>query len=132
MRIRGVVAPGKFALLGSTKGVGMKKFGLVGTLVTLALLTLVGSVFAQEAAEAASGGGMGAGLGALGAGLALGLAGLGAGIGQGRAVGSAMESIGRNPNAADRVFTPMIIGLAFMEALAIYGLVIAFIFSGKL
>jgi F-type H+-transporting ATPase subunit c len=95
---------------------------------------VVGSVFGQEGAHApaAATSNLGAGLGALGAGFALGLAGLGAGIGQGRAVGSAMESIGRNPNSADRVFTPMIIGLAFMEALAIYALVIAFIFSGKL
>jgi F-type H+-transporting ATPase subunit c len=115
----------------------MKKSGFVGSLTTLAVLAVVGSVFGQEggqeAAEtAAATGNLGVGLGALGAGLALGLAGLGAGIGQGRAVGSAMESIGRNPNSADRVFTPMIIGLAFMEALAIYALVIAFIFSGKL
>lgn len=116
----------------------MKKSGLVGSLTTVALLTIVGSVFGQEGAHeateaaAVASGNLGVGLGALGAGLALGLAGLGAGIGQGRAVGSAMESIGRNPNSADRVFTPMIIGLAFMEALAIYALVIAFIFSGKL
>ena len=123
----------------STKGVRMKKSGFIGSLTTVALLTIVGSVFGQEgaheateAAAATTGGGLGVGLGALGAGLALGLAGLGAGIGQGRAVGSAMESIGRNPNSADKVFTPMIIGLAFMEALAIYALVIAFIFSGKL
>jgi F-type H+-transporting ATPase subunit c len=115
----------------STKGVRMKKSGLVGSLTTLAVLAVVGNVFGQEGAQGAAGN-FGAGLGALGAGLALGLAGLGAGIGQGRAVGSAMESIGRNPNSADRVFTPMIIGLAFMEALAIYALVIAFIFSGKL
>jgi F-type H+-transporting ATPase subunit c len=111
----------------------MKKYGLVGSLTTVVLLTVVSGVFGQEGAhEAAASGSLGVGLGALGAGLALGLAGLGAGIGQGRAVGSAMESIGRNPNSADRVFTPMIIGLAFMEALAIYALVIAFIFSGKL
>ena len=44
---------------------------------------------------------------------------------------SAMESIGRNPSCADRIQTPMIIGLALMEALAIYGLIIAFILSGK-
>ena len=44
-----------------------------------------------------------------------------------------MESIGRNPNAADQgIQTPMIIGLAFMEALAIYALVIAFLLQGKI
>lgn len=86
-------------------------------LAVLAVMFFASPVFAAEEA--------GAGLVAVGAGLGLGLAGLGAGLGQGRAVAAAMESIGRNPNAADRVFTPMIVGLAFMEALAIYGLVVA-------
>jgi len=104
----------------------MKKFGLTGIFTTLMLLAVASSAFAQD------GGGSGRGLIAVGAGLGLGLAGAGAGVGQGRAVAAALESIGRNPNAADRVFTPMIIGLAFMEALAIYALVIAFIFSGKI
>src|SRR5688572_25079575 len=101
----------------SAKGVRMKKYGFVGSLTPLALLMVVGSVFGQEGVQEVATSNLGVGLGALGAGLALGLAGLGAGIGQGRAVGSAMESIGRNPNSAERVFTPMIIGLAFMEAL---------------
>ena len=68
---------------------------------------------------------------ALAAGLGIGIAAVGAGLGQGRAVAAAMESIGRNPNAADRIQTPMIIGIAFMEALAIYALVIAFFLQGK-
>src|SRR5258708_11979881 len=72
------------------------------------------------------------GLVALAAGLGIGIAAVGAGLGQGRAVAAAMESIGRNPNAADRIQTPMIIGIAFIEALAIYALVIAFTLSGKL
>ena len=44
---------------------------------------------------------------ALAAGLAIGIAAVGAGLGQGRAVAAAMESIGRNPNSADRIQTPM-------------------------
>jgi F-type H+-transporting ATPase subunit c len=69
---------------------------------------------------------------ALAAGLAIGIAALGAALGQGRAVAAAMESIGRNPNSADRLFTPMILGLALIEALAIYALVIAFLLQGKI
>ena len=69
---------------------------------------------------------------AIGAAVAIAGAAIGAGLGQGRAVASAMESIGRNPNAADRIQTPMIIGIAFMEALAIYALVIAFFLQGKI
>jgi len=98
---------------------------LVGTTV----LALLGPsmALAQESAAAASDGYI-----ALAAGLGIGIAAVGAGLGQGRAVAAAMESIGRNPNAADRIQTPMIIGIAFMEALAIYALVIAFFLQGKI
>lgn len=68
---------------------------------------------------------------AVGAGLAIGLAALGCGIGQGRAAGSALEGIARNPQASGKVFVPMIIALAFIESLAIYGLLVAFNLSGK-
>jgi F-type H+-transporting ATPase subunit c len=105
----------------------MKKVWTTCALAALMLLTTAGVALA-----AAEGGeGSGRGLVALGAGLGLGIAAAGAGLGQGRAVAAAMESIGRNPNAADRIQTPMIIGIAFMEALAIYALVIAFTLSGK-
>jgi F-type H+-transporting ATPase subunit c len=94
---------------------------------TLCLAVLAPSMaLAQEAGPST-----GAGLIALGAGIGIGLAAVGPGLGQGKAVAAAMESIGRNPNAADRVQTPLIIGLAFMEALAIYALVIAFFLQGK-
>jgi F-type H+-transporting ATPase subunit c len=69
---------------------------------------------------------------ALAAGLAIAVAAFGAALGQGRMAAAAMESIGRNPNAADRIFTPMIIGLAFIEALAIYALLIAFLLQLKI
>ena len=69
---------------------------------------------------------------ALGAGLAVSLAALGGGIGQGIAVNAALEGIARNPNASDKIFTPMIVGLALIESLVIYGLVIAFILQGKI
>lgn len=38
----------------------------------------------------------------------------------------AMEAIGRNPEAAGKLFVPMLLGMAFAEAIAIYSLVIAF------
>jgi F-type H+-transporting ATPase subunit c len=83
------------------------------------------------AAEGGSDGATSLGLIALAAGFAVGLPTFGAALGQGRATAAAMESIGRNPNSADRIFTPMIIGLALMEALGLYGLVIAFLLQGK-
>jgi len=87
-----------------------------------------GTAFAETAAD----GGSGKALIGLAAGIAIAGAAIGAGLGQGRAVAAAMESIGRNPNAADRIQTPMILGLAFIEALAIYALVIAFLLQGKI
>jgi F-type H+-transporting ATPase subunit c len=69
---------------------------------------------------------------ALGAGLAVSLAALGGGIGQGLATAAAVEGIARNPNASDRIFVPMILGLALIESLVIYGLVIAFMLQAKI
>jgi len=98
---------------------------MLGTLA----MTILGPGVAM--AQQGAGGGGNDGLIAIGAGIAIGVAAIGPGLGQGRAVAAAMESIGRNPNAADRVQTPLIIGLAFMEALAIYGLVIAYFLQSK-
>ncbi len=95
-------------------------------LISATTMLLASPAFAAEGYD-----GSAKGMVALAAGLAIGIAAVGAGLGQGRAVAAAMESIGRNPNAADRIQTPMIIGIAFMEALAIYALVIAFFLTGK-
>jgi F-type H+-transporting ATPase subunit c len=69
---------------------------------------------------------------ALASGLAIAFGAFGAALGQGRMAAAAMESIGRNPNAADRIQLPMILGLAFIEALALYAFVIAFFLQGKI
>ena len=63
----------------------------------------------------------------LAAALSIGLTGLGAGLGMGRGVESACNGIARNPEAKGPITTTMIIGLALIESIAIYGLVIAFI-----
>jgi F-type H+-transporting ATPase subunit c len=44
----------------------------------------------------------------------------------GMIVSKAMESIGRNPEAAGKLFVPMLLGAAFAEAIAIYSLVVVF------
>jgi F-type H+-transporting ATPase subunit c len=72
-----------------------------------------------------------AGLAWLAAGLAIAIGTIGPGLGLGNAVGKAMEAIGRNPEAQPKIQGSMILGLAFIEALSIYALVIAFILSGK-
>lgn len=69
---------------------------------------------------------------ALSAPIALGLAALGSGIGLGKAVGSALDAIGRQPEASGKIMTTMIIGAALIEALTIYALIIFFISLGKM
>jgi F-type H+-transporting ATPase subunit c len=64
---------------------------------------------------------MGTGVAALGAGLAV----LGAGLGIGRIGGSAMEAIARQPEAANKIQTAMIIAAALIEGVALFGVVVA-------
>jgi len=61
--------------------------------------------------------------------LPLAFAGLGAGIGVGIVGGKAAEAVGRNPSAFGSILVMAIIGMALSEAIAIYGLIIAFIKS---
>lgn len=102
----------------------MKKF-LVSLLVALGSTLLAGVALAAE-----GGGGGEAGViqwTVLAAGLAIGLGAIGSGIGMGTAIGGACEGTSRNPEAGGRILTTMIIGLAMIESLTIYALVIALI-----
>ena len=67
---------------------------------------------------------------ALGAGFAYGLAAIGPGIGIGIVVGNAITAMARQPESAGTVRTTMFLGIAFTEALALFGFVLAFIISG--
>lgn len=70
------------------------------------------------------------GLAYIGAGIAV-LTGIGAGIGQGMAAAKAVEAVGRQPEAAGKITTTMIIGQAVAETTGLYGLLIAFILVNK-
>ncbi|MEK7665538.1 MAG: ATP synthase F0 subunit C [Patescibacteria group bacterium] len=59
-------------------------------------------------------------------GLIMGFGGLGPALGVGLIGMKAMEGIGRNPEAAGKIFVPMLLGMAFAEAIAIYALVVTF------
>ena len=61
------------------------------------------------------------------AGIGMGLGAVGTGIGQGMAVKGAVEGVARNPGASGKILTTMMIGLAMIESLAIYALVICLI-----
>lgn len=67
------------------------------------------------------------GIAALACGLAIGIAAFGASVGQGMGLKGATEGIARNPGASGKIMTTMIIGLAMIESLAIYALVVALI-----
>lgn len=56
----------------------------------------------------------------------MGIGSIGPALAIGFLVGKAMESIGRNPESAGKIFVPMLIGAAFAEAIAIYCLVVVF------
>jgi F-type H+-transporting ATPase subunit c len=94
------------------------------------LLAMCAVAFAQgaggeEAAVKLQGLASNYGLIAIAAGLGIGIAALGGGIGQGRAAAAALDGIARNPGAAGQIRGPMILGLALIESLVIYALIIA-------
>jgi F-type H+-transporting ATPase subunit c len=62
----------------------------------------------------------------IGAGLGMGLAAGMCGLGQGKAVGSAVEALARNPGARAGIFTFLVLGLALIESLTLFTLVIVF------
>ena len=64
--------------------------------------------------------------------LAIGLAAVGSGIGLGLTGKGGLEAMGRQPEAAAKIQTAMILGLAFSEALTIYAFVTRFLLSGKI
>ncbi len=91
------------------------------TFMALAALLLATPAFAQDAAGTSQWTPIAAGLGmALAAGLC--------GLGQGRATASATEALARNPGARPGIFTFLILGLAFIESLALFTFVIIFLY----
>jgi len=107
---------------------------LLSAATVLMIMGVASVAFAQDGAaqaiaqtKASQGGWI-----ALAAGLGLGLAALGGGMGQGRAAAAALDGIARNPGAADKIRGPMILGLALIESLVIYSLIIAFLLLGKI
>jgi F-type H+-transporting ATPase subunit c len=112
----------------------MKTFGKLLIGVSAALVTMLVSVaaHAQEAAGGASAFGERDKWIAVAAALGVSIAAFGGALGQGRAAASALDGIARNPSASDKIFTPMIIGLALIESLVIYSLVVFFSLLGKI
>ncbi|TLN19645.1 ATP synthase F0 subunit C [bacterium] len=95
---------------------------------SLAVVAMAMPAFAAEGAAPD----MTKGVIALAASLAIALAAAFGALGQSRGLAAALEGIARNPAASGKLVTPMIIGLALIESLVIYALVIAFMIVGKM
>ena len=106
-----------------------KKLALAVSSVTALLSS---TAFAQEAGAGGANAFNVQAAAALGAGLAIGLAALGGGLGQGKAAASALEGISRNPGAAPRIQTPMILGLALIESLVLFAFAVSFLLYNKI
>jgi F-type H+-transporting ATPase subunit c len=104
---------------------------------TLAALTFIAVclfapfAFAAEGAAPAGGDSTKAFI-AIAAGFGIALAAFGGALSQGRTASTALDGIARNPGASGKIFVPMILGLALIESLVIYSLIISFQLVGKL
>ncbi len=95
-------------------------FVLLTSMLTAAL------AFADEAAVEGGSNIGDQGLKYLAAAFTIGVAASCGAFGQAKTASTALEGIARNPNASGKLFTPMILGLALIESLVIYALIIAF------
>jgi len=106
----------------------MKKITAIMLLV-FCLVLMATAAFATEAAAAPADAGKMSFYAsvAIASALGIGIAALGTGIGMGMGIGRAVEGIARNPEASGKIMTTMIVGLALIESLAIYTLVVVLI-----
>jgi F-type H+-transporting ATPase subunit c len=105
----------------------MRKSLVVGLSVLVTVLWASMAMAAEAAGASAAGLGSFFSYAVLAAGFGIGIAAFGTGIGQGLAVKSSVEGIARNPEASGKITVTMLIGLAMIESLCIYALVVALI-----
>ena len=107
----------------------MSKKGVVGVLTGLLVLGTASSALAAEGAAATMWTFFGI---AIACGFGIGVAAFGTGMGMGHAINGALQGTARNPEAGGKIMTTMIIGLALIESLCIYALLICFILVFKI
>lgn len=91
--------------------------------IAMATVLFAAPAFAQEAGAAPTS--MADGLKFLAAAIAISISVLGGALAQGRTAATALDGIARNPAASGKILVPMILGLALIESLVIYALIIA-------
>ena len=106
-----------------------KRKALLVTLTVFTALLACNVAFAQDAPDNIHSVDMAT---AIAEGFGLAIAAFGGALGQGTAAKAALEGIARNPGASGKIFTPMILGLALIESLVIYSLLVAFFLNGHL
>ncbi len=103
----------------------IKKIGTMFFIALCAIMTVAPVAMASEGGEKGDPIALAAIM--ISAGLAIGIAAFGTGIGQGLAIKGATEGVARNPGASGKILTTMLVGLAMVESLAIYALVVSLI-----
>ncbi|MEN8257906.1 MAG: ATP synthase F0 subunit C [Thermodesulfobacteriota bacterium] len=106
----------------------MKKVSIMTAMMVLGMASVsMASEAAEVAAAASTGGVSNMALVCIAAALSVGLAALGCGVGMGSACEGACVGTARNPEASGKITVTMILGMALIESLTIYGLVISLI-----
>jgi F-type H+-transporting ATPase subunit c len=108
-----------------------KKLSFLLFAMAVGFLVIAVSALAAEAGAEAEGAGPARMWIVISAGFGMAIATTAGAISQSRGLSAALEGIARNPGAAGQMVTPMIIGLALIESLVIYTLIIAFLILGK-
>ncbi len=109
----------------------MSKKTLAGSLIAIFILGITSVALADDSAVKAASLWVYFGI-AIACGLGIGMAALGTGLAMGNAINGALIGTARNPEASGKIMTTMIIGLALIESLCIYALVICFILVFKI
>lgn len=109
----------------------MSKKSVIAGLAAVLVLGMASLAMADEGSVGAAGLWTFFGI-AIACGFAIGVAALGTGLGMGHAINGALQGTARNPEAGGKIMTTMIIGLALIESLCIYALLICFIMVFKI
>jgi F-type H+-transporting ATPase subunit c len=108
----------------------MSNKNIITVMAFIAASGLSSMVYAGESASAA--GLWAVALMAVACAFAIGIAAVGTGIAMGYAINGAMQGVSRNPEAGGRIFTMLILGLALIESLCIYALLISLLMVFKI
>ena len=109
----------------------MSKKGLVGVLVAILVLGMTSIALADDGSAKATSMWIYFAI-AIACGFGIGIAALGTGLSMGNAINAALSGIARNPEASAKIQTNMIIGLALIESLCIYALLICLMMITKI